>query len=180
MWAAALSLWGVVPHHRHGQVTIEIVLQRGPLARMTFCGFWCWKNVVIHFSNSRCQHRSTRLCKGHVVHRHHSTSTCNHLSELEKSQDCVSSSALSCHHIYLPRIILWLMWVTGLDYGPCWLVFQAGCLQCYNVMATKAVGNFLWGETEKTFFMIYQPFGRNLGQPPTCPGFSRIKWTFET
>ena len=122
VWAAALSLWGVVPHHRHGQVTIEIVLQRGPLARMTFCGFWCWRNVVIHFSNSRCQHRSTRLCKGRVVHRHHSTSTCNHILELEKSLDYVSSSALAAStYLYLPRIILWLMWRACT--GPCWLLF---------------------------------------------------------
>ena len=104
------------PHHRHGLVRLPKKLcsnEARRLARMTFCGFdvWCWKNVVIHFSNSRCQHRSTRLCKGHVVHRHHSTSTCNHILELEKSLDCVSSLS---HHRYLPRIMLWLMWVTGL------------------------------------------------------------------
>ena len=50
---------------------------------------------------------------------------------------------------------------------------------CVNVMATKARRRFLVRETQKTFFMIYlQPL--NLGYPPTCPGFSRIKWTFET
>ena len=94
------------PHHRHGLVRLPKKLcsnEARRLARMTFCGFdvWCWKNVVIHFSNSRCQHRSTRLCKGRVVHRHHSTSTCNHILELEKSQDYVSSSASAASkHIF--------------------------------------------------------------------------------
>ena len=106
------------PHHRHGLVRLPKKLcsnEARRLARMTFCGFdvWCWKNVVIHFSNSRCQHRSTRLCKGRVVHRHHSPSTCNHILELRKVQIMSASQPQQ-----RPRIILWLIWVRRLHRSP--------------------------------------------------------------
>ena len=69
---------------------------------------------------------------------------------IKKSADYVSSSASAAAENNI---------VTDLSeevaQEPAGYYSRQDVYQCYYVMATKAAVNFLWGETEKTFFMIY-------------------------